>query len=304
MHDAEIAAVINSVFDAIHGLPQPAIHISDRRIVRDLLDVQGVADGRARAEVLAMIDRGRQMTDAELEQALAGRVYDPHQVIALLEARSFGDAQAILREVDAPVHGLESLKAVVEYAEALGVPRSRLVVDYRVVRGFDYYTRTVFETYIEGQAWPSVCFGGRYDHLANDLPRHRHFPGVGISIDATSLFEWMHEAGLVQTTRKTRADVLVTMQDRVRHRDAYLGLARRLRSAGIRTELYLEPHAYDLQIQHAVRSGVPLVVHAERTDIDRRQWVVVAVRGRSPGVAVADDQIVDHLRALVADLGA
>jgi len=58
-------------------------------------------------------------------------------------------------------HGLE------EHLRALGVP---FVVDPRLVRGFDYYTRTVFEVYPPQEgAQSAVGGGGRYDGLVEDL---------------------------------------------------------------------------------------------------------------------------------------
>ncbi|MBI1881145.1 MAG: ATP phosphoribosyltransferase regulatory subunit, partial [Chloroflexi bacterium] len=62
------------------------------------------------------------------------------------------------------------------YLEAIGRP---YVVDYRLVRGFDYYTKTVFEIKADGLgSQDTICGGGRYDGLIEELGG-RPTPGIG-----------------------------------------------------------------------------------------------------------------------------
>jgi histidyl-tRNA synthetase len=62
------------------------------------------------------------------------------------------------------------------YLEALGRP---YVVDYKIVRGLDYYTKTVFEIKADGLgSQDTICGGGRYDGLIGELGG-RPTPGIG-----------------------------------------------------------------------------------------------------------------------------
>ncbi|MCL4299072.1 MAG: histidine--tRNA ligase [Anaerolineae bacterium] len=62
------------------------------------------------------------------------------------------------------------------YLEAIGRP---YVVDYRIVRGLDYYTKTVFEIKADGLgSQDTICGGGRYDGLIEELGG-RPTPGIG-----------------------------------------------------------------------------------------------------------------------------
>ena len=55
-------------------------------------------------------------------------------------------------------------------------------------RGLDYYTGTVYETFLENyRQLGSVCSGGRYDDLSSNYTS-QVLPGVGISIGLTRLF--------------------------------------------------------------------------------------------------------------------
>lgn len=63
-----------------------------------------------------------------------------------------------------------------EYLAAIGRP---YVVDYRIVRGLDYYTKTVFEIKADGLgSQDTICGGGRYDGLIEELGG-RPTPGIG-----------------------------------------------------------------------------------------------------------------------------
>ena len=78
------------------------------------------------------------------------------------ECRSFKqDAPSVLDSLCSPcrIH----LKSVLEYLEELGLP---YLINSQLVRGLDYYNRTVFEIFPEGDDGMALASGGRYDYLA------------------------------------------------------------------------------------------------------------------------------------------
>ncbi len=84
--------------------------------------------------------------------------------------------------------GLDELSKVVEYIRLFGVPENNFVIDLTIARGLDYYTGTVYETFLNDYpSIGSVCSGGRYDDLATYYTKQK-LPGVGISIGLTRLF--------------------------------------------------------------------------------------------------------------------
>ncbi len=80
----------------------------------------------------------------------------------------------------------EHWTALLGYVEDIGLP---YVVDYTLVRGFDYYTRTVFEITppVEGRT-STIVGGGRYDGLIEELGG-RPTPGVGFGMGAERVIE-------------------------------------------------------------------------------------------------------------------
>jgi len=70
-------------------------------------------------------------------------------------------------------------KTLCEYLDLLG---KRYVINHRLVRGLDYYTKTVFEVWAAGiGAQAAVCGGGRYDGLI-ELLGGAPTPGVGVAV--------------------------------------------------------------------------------------------------------------------------
>ncbi|MCA8961683.1 MAG: ATP phosphoribosyltransferase regulatory subunit, partial [Planctomycetes bacterium] len=154
--------------------------------------------------------------------------------------------------------GLTELAAVLDGCAAAANDHVRVEANLRIARGLDYYTGTVYETFLD--AHPeigSICSGGRYDDLASLYTKSR-LPGVGMSIGLTRLFYQLQELGIVGDGAAA-ADVLVTQQDPDHYPD-YLVLASILRAAGLRTESILEPWKFKKQMKYANATGVPFVV--------------------------------------------
>jgi histidyl-tRNA synthetase len=138
------------------------------------------------------------------------------------------------------------------------VPERNLRANLAIARGLDYYTGTVYETFLDDfPGIGSVCSGGRYDDLASHYTKSR-LPGVGISIGATRLFYQLREAGVIKPAAAT-GSVLVTQLDPALSA-RYYGLAADLRAAGIDTEIHLEPAKIARQLKYADRAGIRFAV--------------------------------------------
>ena len=155
--------------------------------------------------------------------------------------------------------GLDELTAVVKYLGAFGVPEENFAVDLTIARGLDYYTGTVYETtLLDHPEIGSVCSGGRYDNLA-EYYTDRALPGVGISIGLTRLFYVLGEQGMLNPARNTApADVLVLPM--TEDLAPAISLSTKLRSAGVRIQLYTEQKKFKAKMSYADKLGVPYVI--------------------------------------------
>ena len=191
------------------------------------------------------------------------------------------------------VEGVTELRAVVDGLRAYGVPESDWRVNLAIARGLDYYTGTVYETFLaDHRAIGSVCSGGRYDNLAS-LYSKATMPGVGISIGLTRLFYALQQAGEIDDSTST-VQVLVTQMDPALKTE-YASIGRELREAGFNTEVHLESAKLGKQLAYADRIGARLAVIVGAREHDAGTVTVKDLRsGEQRSVERAD--LVDALR--------
>lgn len=268
--EAEIPSVIYSVFKEM-AIGEFCIRINNRKVLRGLLQEFGVADDRAGA-VLRTLDKAEKedaaRIRADLERegvAAAGKLLE-----LITTRRTTDETLAALADLKTETGktGAEELRNIVAAIRQFGVPDTAFLVDLGVVRGLDYYTGTIYETaLVNAPELGSICSGGRYDDLASTFTDTR-LPGVGISIGLTRLFSRLKEAGLLRPLPRTPAEVLVTTMD-PRYLDRYLSMARRLREAGINTEVYLEQAKLGNQLTYADRKGFRIALIAGENEFTK-----------------------------------
>ena len=132
-------------------------------------------------------------------------------------------------------------------------------VNPRLVRGLDYYSRTVFEWTTDALgAQDAVCSGGRYDGLVHQLGGDPT-PAIGFAMGVERVVSLIEQAGSAPAA--AGADVYLVTQGDLALR-AGLRLADRLREAlpGRRIELNLGGGNFKAQFRRADRSGAPLAL--------------------------------------------
>src|SRR5688572_7345631 len=143
------------------------------------------------------------------------------------------------------------------------------MLDPGIVRGLDYYTRTVFEIHAPALgARSALCGGGRYDHLVRDLGGP-DLGAVGFAVGFTSTLVRLRELELLKAIQEeTPAVFLVRVDegDPVLEREIFQ-LAEELRSAGVSCVYDVEARSLKAQMKQAGRGGhrfAVLVGGAER----------------------------------------
>ncbi len=255
-YDAEVPAVIYGIFAEL-AFGKFTIKINNRRLLRGILESLAIPAEQHTA-VLHEVDRLGKQARAELEPKLAVITPAAGQLLDLLtSAEPLAALRAFRANSDAFAVGLDELQRVHDGTLALGVPASALQIDLSIVRGLDYYTGTVYETFLdEHPRLGSICSGGRYDNLAEHYTKSR-LPGVGISIGATRLFSQLLELGVADAKVRATAQVLVLNVEPALAGE-YARLAAELRAAGLNVEVYGGDDKLGKQFKYADRAGVPL----------------------------------------------
>ena len=159
-----------------------------------------------------------------------------------------------------------------EHFDALCATLSDIGIEYRVnprlVRGLDYYTRTVFEWLTDALgAQDAVCSGGRYDGLIAQLGGEQT-PAVGFAMGVERVVELLVQAGRVPVP--ARADVYIVVSG-TRAEEQGLRLAEQLREAlpHRHIELNLGGGNFKTQFRRADRSGATLALIVGDDELER-----------------------------------
>jgi histidyl-tRNA synthetase len=262
--DAENVAVVHEGILAL-GLEQFRIKINNRKLLRGMVAYAGLPQSKD-ADVLRVVDKLDKIGMDEVRRELTAEGVPQEAVEKLVELMTITGApavvldraEAILKDEPSARTGIAELRELLGYAAASGVAPERLAVDLSLTRGLDYYTGPVYEVVLTTpDKFGSLGGGGRYDDLMT-LFGQTPVPATGVSIGLTRVLAALLKYDLLQT-RETPAIALV-MRFPDTPIDAALGVAARLRRAGVPVEFFYEADRLKKQFAHAEKKGIPYAV--------------------------------------------
>jgi histidyl-tRNA synthetase len=186
---------------------------------------------------------------------------------------------------------------VVAGLSALGIESD---LDPRLVRGFDYYTRTTFEFIADslGNAQNAVGGGGRYDKLSEELGG-KAVSGIGFGSGVERLLLAREAEGVHTPLLKRTLDVFVidTTGD-----DTVTVLIEALRTAGIATDRAYDQRSMKAQMKVADKSGARLALLVGSEELLAGEVTIRDLRSQDFGQTqsrVAQSEIVSTVAQLL-----
>lgn len=292
--DAECMIVGLEVLAAVE-VEGAIMRVNNRRILDGALDAIGVQGKEPRHAVMRGIDKlpkiGREGVEAELRAGVGLESDQLARLFAVIDRKIGGPAdleglRPLVGGSEDGARGLAELTELLEILYAAGYAE-RVEVDLSIARGLDYYTSTIYETFLVGhEEYGSVMSGGRYDTLLGVFLKES-LPAVGISLGVDRLIAALLDLGLV-APRKTAADVFIALFDAADYADN-VRLATALRRVGLRSELALSPDRLGKQFKLAERKGYRHVLLAGAAEHARGEVQVKELgAGGQETYAVAD----------------
>lgn len=263
INDAELPSVIYTIFKEL-GFDDFTIRINNRKILNGLFEGIGQKDNAV--EILRVIDKIEKIGKAAVIEELEKLGVDENaikRIMAFIEIEGSSKEKIEKleeQEIESETYklGVQELKEVIEKVKLFGVPEENYQVDLTIARGLDYYTGTVYETFLNKyRELGSVCSGGRYENLA-EYYTDKKLPGVGISIGLTRLFYKLNELQIIKAEKKSISDVLVIPM--VEDLSVPIKVATDLRKAGINTEIYLNDKKLKAKFKYADKLQIPYVI--------------------------------------------
>jgi len=272
-NDALVISMVSKGFKTI-GLKDYKFQISNRKILSSILKEIGVIEI---VEVMTLVDKYEKIGEEEFIRALNELVGDEKSNIINEVMNIKGSNKEILAKLkelnikgEEFETGIKELEQVRDMLSILGVEENEYIINLKIIRGLDYYTGTVFETFLLGnESYGSICSGGRYDNLAQNYTDNV-LPGVGISIGITRLFFVLKEIGFIDNYKiENYVDYLIIpIGDNLE----YCGdLYKRLQNSGKSVEIYLEDDKLKKKLNYANKLGIPKVILIGEDEVNKNE---------------------------------
>jgi len=181
----------------------------------------------------------------------------------------------------------EHFSALLGMLDATGIAYR---VNPRLVRGLDYYSKTVFEwVTTELGAQGTVCAGGRYDGLVEQLGG-KATPAVGFAMGVERLVLMLQTLQLVPTALDTTADVYIaSVGDGAANAALQLAEVLRSDSAQLRVQVNCSGGGFKGQLKRADRSGAEYAVLIGEEELAQGVVTVKPLRGGEQASVASDD---------------
>ena len=169
INEAEIPAIICQTFTAL-GLKNFQIRVNNRKVLNGFYAMLGLTDKAG--DVMRTVDKLPKIGADKVREMLTGEeiALTQEQAEEILQFISItGSNKHVLDSLEKYRgrhelfdQGLDELSTVVKYLGDFGVPEEKFNLDLTIARGLDYYTGTVYETFMTGHPEiGSICSGGR-----------------------------------------------------------------------------------------------------------------------------------------------
>lgn len=267
IYDAEIITTLYRALETFN-LPALSIRISNRKILSGFLSELNLQ--AYTAEIFNIIDHAEKVPEKvtiSRLQALSIGDDNVNKILTVMQIRgsreqTIARLRALSIQNEVFHQGIEELDTVLSSLEQHGLG-PHLSADLSIIRGLDYYTGTVFETFLKDyQAIGSIASGGRYENLTSFFSS-RPFPGVGGSIGLTRLFHVLKENNLLKNQITPPIDYALIPLSAKEYETAY-ALSQKLHQKGQSTDIILTEKDLKTKLSQAAKTATYAVVIGEQ----------------------------------------
>ena len=275
LNEVELMQIIDTVFTRFGIRVQ--IKINNRKILSGIAEVIGEADKIV--DITVAIDKldkiGLENVNAELrEKGVSEDAVAKLQPVISLSGTNEEKLEVManfLQSSEIGMKGVEETRFVLDTLKGLEL-KNEIQFDLTLARGLNYYTGAIFEVKALDVQMGSITGGGRYDNLTGifGMPG---ISGVGISFGVDRIFDVLNDLDAYPKDAMLATRVLfINFGDK---ETAYcLPIVKKLREAGIRTEMYPESAKMKKQMSYANTKQIPFVALAGENEINEGKVTV------------------------------
>ncbi len=291
LNEVELIHIMEDVFMHL-GIPV-VIKMNNRKILTGIAEIIGAADKII--DITIAIDKLDKISLEKVNEELHAKGLTDDAIKELQPLLEFkGNSveklnflKSLLVNSVTGMKGIEEIETVFNLSES-----ANLELDITLARGLNYYTGAIFEVKAKNIQIGSITGGGRYDDLTGifGLPG---ISGVGISFGVDRIYDVMEEYKLFEALSLEQSGTQILFVNFGTEAEKYcLSLSRKLREAGINTELYPDAAKIKKQMGYADSNKIPYVVLAGSEEM---QSGIVKLKNMSTGnqEEVAIEKLID-----------
>eukprot|EP01117_Protostelium_nocturnum_P014402 TRINITY_DN547_c0_g1_i1.p1 TRINITY_DN547_c0_g1~~TRINITY_DN547_c0_g1_i1.p1 ORF type:complete len:521 (-),score=147.32 TRINITY_DN547_c0_g1_i1:33-1490(-) len=304
--DSEALKLMTEILDKLN-IGSYQIKINHRKILDGFFQICGVPDEKFR-EISSAVDKldklpwedvRKEMVEVKgLDPQVADRIKNyvslKGKPIALLnkvrEEKLFdGNAKAL--------EALDQMQTLFSYLDAYQC-LDRLLFDFSLARGLDYYTGIIYEAVLmgpEGLGVGSIAAGGRYDGLIG-IFGSEDIPAVGFSVGVERVFSIIEAAQKKEKQQQSETEIFVMSPDATMIIDR-MKLCNELWEAGLRAELLPKVKInMKAQFEYAEKESIPWGVIISKEDVEQGTVQLKNIEAKSKPEVVQRANLVSILK--------
>ncbi|KAI7841786.1 hypothetical protein COHA_004651 [Chlorella ohadii] len=284
--EAELLAAIVTFFQRLGlGPADVGLKVSSRKVLQAVLARYGIPEASF-GPVCVIVDKMEKIPREKVVDELAKLGVAADAIEGILQALAIKTVEELESLLGADNHAVADLRQLFSLAAAYGYA-DWLVFDASVVRGLAYYTGVVFEGFDRAGTLRAICGGGRYDRLLGTFGGEDQ-PCTGFGFGDAVIVELLKDKKLLPQLRH-QVDDLVMPQDESLRTEA-TAIAQRLRAAGRRVDLVLEPKRLKWAFKQAERCNAARLVL-----VAPDEWAKGSVRVKDLASREESDVLLDQL---------
>ena len=270
--EVELVQLYDDVFSRLN-IPNVDICINNRKVLSGMIELMEATE--IFDDIVIIIDKLDKIGIEKVKEEMKNKGVKESSMSTLdtfLNARDVSDLEMLLEQSEVGKRGLEELQFVMEKIDKIGLQSANLVFDITLARGLNYYTGCILEVKANDVQLGSIGGGGRYDDLTSNFGL-KDVSGVGVSFGIDRIYLVLEELDLFPKNITISTTVMFANFG-VTESSYCLPLLKKLRSAGISSELYPQKAKMKKQMNYADNKGVKFVVLVGENEMDSAMLTV------------------------------
>ena len=277
-YDALVPSIMYNIFKEL-SLGEFKIFVSNRKILLGLLQELNLSE--LATDILRLVDKIEKIGMENFVLSLKDYNLNGEQIEKICQFVAIkgttGEQIKMLKEMNITNEnfalGIDELEIVTKNMQTFGIDENNFEINLSIARGLDYYTGTVYETFILGKEnLGSICSGGRFDNLAGFYTKE-HLPGVGMSIGLTRLFYELKENNMLDQSQNAIAKVIILPMGEEFVENS-IKLSNLLRQNEINTNIYLENTKFKTKLNYAIKSNIRYAIFMGEDEVNNNVFTI------------------------------